>query len=84
MAALGGYKGDVYIIDDTSGFSTAFSTEATTETGVTRQYTIDDSAKVYWDQNYPITVAGYWAFQEFALDTTSDADSGLASTTQYF
>lgn len=83
MAALAGYKGDVYIIDDSGAFSAAFTTEATTESGVTRQYTIDAAYK-YWDHNEAVTVTGYWAFQEFALDTTSGADSGLASTTQYY
>ena len=33
MAALAGYKGDIYIIDDSGAFSAAFTNEATTETG---------------------------------------------------
>lgn len=84
MAATAGYNGKIYTIDDSVAFSSSFTTESTTETGVTKLYTIDDSDKIPWDRNESITVAGYWAFQEFALDTTSGADSGLASTTQYY
>ena len=84
MSAKAGYLGDVYIIDDGVAFSAAFTTEATTEDGVTCEYTIDDGDKTPWDINTAVTLAGYWAFQEFALDTTSGADSGLAATTQYY
>jgi hypothetical protein len=84
MAATAGYKGKVYTIDDSGSFSTAFSTEATTESGVTKRYQIDDSNKRYWDKNVAVTVAGYWAFQEFGLSTTSGASSGLSTTTQYY
>lgn len=84
MAAIAGYKGKVYAVDDSVAFSTVFSSEATTESGVTKIYQIDDSTKRVWDRNQALTVSGYWAFQEFALSTTSGADSGLASTTQYY
>lgn len=84
MAATAGYNGKIYTIDDSGAFSAAFTTEATTETGVTKKYTITDTAKRPWDRNQAVTIAGYWAFQEFALSTVSGADSGLASTTQYY
>lgn len=84
MSATAGYKGDIYIVDDSIAFSTAFSAEATTESGVTRQYQIDDTDKRVWDRNQAVSVAGYWAFQEFGLSTTSGASSGLSTTTQYY
>lgn len=84
MSATAGYNGKIYIIDDTSAFSAAFTNEATTESGVTKKYQIDDTDKRIWDINEGVTVGGYWAFQEFALSTTSGANSGLASATQYY
>jgi len=84
MSATAAKNSAIYAIDNSVAFSTAFSDEATTESGVTRVYQIDDSAKNVWDINQAITVAGYWAFQEFGLSVASGDDSGLASTTQYY
>ena len=84
MAATAGYNGDIYIIDDSIAFSTSFSAEATTESGVTRQYQIDDTDKRVWDRNQAVSVAGYWAFQEFGLSAASGDDSGLTSATTYY
>lgn len=84
MSAYTGYMGKVYSIDDSDGFSTAFTNEATTESGVTKIYQIDAASKRVWDINNGVTIAGYWAFQEFGLSTTSGASSGLATTTQYY
>ena len=52
MAITTGKVGSLYIIDT----STAFSGEATTETGSTKLYTIDDGDKDMWDPNTAITI----------------------------
>jgi len=53
MAITTGKVGSLQIIN----VSAAFTTEATTEVGGTAVYTIDDSGKLPWDPNEPITVS---------------------------
>lgn len=64
---LKGYLAKVYGIDNSVAFSTAFTTEATTEgsAGDAKIYQIDDTGKRLWDPNEGITVAG---IEEVTLD----------------
>ena len=55
MAVLKGYLAKVYGIDNSIAFSTAFTTEATTENA--KIYQINDTNKRLWDPNGGITLS---------------------------